>query len=163
MEYIMSNMGEYRKLYPSFKFQVRISGFASAAFSKCDGLSWDVDEMTYAEGGMHIDYKEPGKVKFGDVTLDRGVSQDTNFIDWILQVVNVMAKLPGGVGVPSPQFMRDVVVRQLDRDDTVAIDWILHWGWPKKFTPGSWDNKNSEFTLEQLVVAYHHPERRAYA
>ncbi len=155
----MPIMGNYRKLYGRFKFVVYVEGFLSAAFQKATGLKITVSEMKYHEGGALVPYKEPGLVEFSDLTLERGVSKEIDFWSWVLQVVNIMAKMPGGIGVPSPGFMRNLTIRQMDRDDSPAIDWKLYWGFPKDFTPGEFDNTSSEVTLETLVVAYHHFER----
>lgn len=156
----MSQLGNYRKLYAHFRFHVLIEDIPSAAFRKVDGLEFEFDEMLYAEGGAYVDYKEPGKMKFSDITLERGVSQDVAFYNWAVTVVNVMAKLPGGIGgSPAAAFIKDVHINQLDRDDVVAYEHKVYWAWPKKFTAGSWDNMSSEVTIETLVLACHHWER----
>jgi len=155
----MPTMGSYRKLYPRFKFLVHVNGIPSAAFQKCTGLKVTFGEMKYFEGGAAVPYKEPGLMEFEDCTLERGVSQDQGFYNWVLDVVDVMKKLPGGTGKVSPDFFRDAVVEQLDRDDKPAIHWQLFWSFPKEWTPGEWDNTSNDPTIETLVIAYHHHRR----
>jgi len=150
----------YRKLYPRFKFRVHVDGFESAAFQKATGFKVTLGEMKYYEGGAMVPYKEPGLGEVGDITLERGVSKQIDFYSWILECINVMANLPGGIGRPSPQFFRQLVITQMDRDDSRAIDMVCHWAFPKDWTGGEWDNTSNEFTIESLVVAYHHPERK---
>lgn len=155
----MPIQGTYRKLYPRFKFQVKVNGFLSAAFQKASGLKVTFGEMKYSEGGAVVSYKEPGLMEFEDCTLERGVSKDVDFYNWILDVTNVMKKLPGGTGMVSPNFFRDLSVWQMDRDDKAAIIWNLFWGFPKEWAPGEFDNTSNDPTIETLVVAYHHHQR----
>jgi phage tail-like protein len=153
----MTIQAGYRVLYAHFRFQVFIEGIQGAAFRKASGLELDVDEMLYAEGGAFCDYKEPGKIKFADIVLERGVSEDVRFYDWVMDVVDVMAKLPGGVGkAPAKNYMKRVTIRQLDRDDKPVYDHVCEWCWPKKFVAGEWDNMSSEVTIESLTLATHH-------
>lgn len=160
--------GNYRKLYLKFKYIVIIQGsggggdFESAAFSKASGLKVDLTEIKYSEGGAYIDYKEPGKLEVGDITLARGVSKNQDMYNWLLLCVNAMAKLPGGLGAVSPSFFKDLTIRQLDRDDTPALDHRLYWAFPKSLSMGDWDSNANEVSIEEMTVGYHHPERRVY-
>ena len=155
----MPIMGTYRKIYPRFKFLVLINGFLSAAFQKATGMKVTFGELKYYEGGMVVPYKEPALMEFEDCTLERGVSKETDFYQWVLDVTDIMKKPPGGTGKTSPNFFRDLLVRQLDRDDKPAIDWNLYWGFPKEWTPGEFDNTSNDPNIETLVVGYHHHRR----
>jgi phage tail-like protein len=158
----MAIAGNYRKLYPKFKFVVIVQDFESAAFQKASGFKVTLEEIKYAEGGSFVDYKEPGRMNVGDITLARGISKNVDFYTWIMECVNVMVKLPGGIGSVSPTFFKNLTIRQMDRNDTAAIDFKCYWAFPKDWTGGDWDNMANEVTMEELIIAYHHPERRTY-
>jgi len=159
----MSINGPYRKLFGRFKFIVRIQNFASFGFQTCSGLKVSIGEMTYREGGALAAYKEPALVEFEDLTLGRGIGVDEDMWDWVLEVVDVMAKLPGGIGLPSPDFMRDLTVDQMDRDDSVAYMYHYFWCWPKDYESSEWDNNAEEVSVETMIVAYHHPDKEVVA
>jgi phage tail-like protein len=159
----MSVQGEYRKLYGRFKFIVRIQDFASAGFETCSGVKMTTGKMTYREGGALVSYKEPALTEVEDLTLGRGICGDRDMWDWTVEVVNVPGKLPGGRGLVSPDFMRDLTIDQNDRDDSVAIMWHCYWCWPADYEASEWDNNAEEVAMENLVICYHHPDREDVA
>jgi len=152
----MPTMGTYRKLYGKFKFVVRIQNIPFSGYKSCSEFKIDIGEMKYREGGALVPYKEPALVEFSDLTLSRGLGTERDTWAWVMEVVDVLAKLPGGIGVPSPQFFRDGSIDQMDRDDSVAIIRHINWSWPKSYSSGDWDNDAEEVSIEQLVLAFHH-------
>jgi phage tail-like protein len=159
----MPLQGTYRKLYGRFKFNVNIQGIPFAGFKSCTAIKVTVGQFEYREGGALVAYKEPALANFEDVTLARGISHQLQLWEWVLEVVDVMAKLPGGVGLKSPQFKRNMTVNQMDRDDSVAIRWKLHDAFPKDYEASEFDNDAEEVSLETLVLAYHFAERQDMA
>ena len=160
----MPILGTPRKLHERFKFLVHIDGVESAAFQKCSELSVEVADISYWEGGALIPIKDPGRLTFADVTLERGASQNRDFFNWARQVANATIAVPMstalGSGLPSPAFKRDMAILQLDRDNTILREWSLYGGWPKKFVAGEWDNTADEVVIESLVVCYDQFELR---
>jgi phage tail-like protein len=159
----MSLQGTYRKLYGRFKFNVNIQNVPFAGFQSCSAVKLTIGQFEYREGGALVAYKEPALANFEDVTLARGVSHNLHLWNWVLEVCDVMAKLPGGVGVKSPGYKRNVTINQTDRDDSVAIRWKLFWAWPKDYEASEFDNNAEEVSLETLVLAYHHADREDLA
>jgi phage tail-like protein len=155
----MAIKGNYRKLYGRFKFIVRIQDFAAFGFQTFSAIKMSLGVMTYREGGALAAYKEPALVEFDDVTLTRGHGLDQDMWQWILDVVDIMGKLPGGIGLPSPDYMRNLTVDQLDRDDSVGMQWHLYWAFPRDYESSEWDNNAEEVAIETMVLAYHHPDR----
>src|ERR1700756_5164049 len=74
---------------PSFQFHVEIEGLNVARFSECGGLDFEQDTFDYSEGGVnsHI-HRLPGRFKYSNLTLKKGVATDGQTIwDWIQSVV----------------------------------------------------------------------------
>jgi phage tail-like protein len=71
----------------NFKFIVTIAGYDGVNFQKVSGLSTSVEVIEYREGGDSVTTKKfPGQVSYENVTLERGLTTDSNLVDWINSV-----------------------------------------------------------------------------
>lgn len=146
----MSIIGRPRHFHTKFKFQVEIDGFGSAAFQSCSELKVDVAKIEYYEGGVIRPYKEPGRMNVGDITLERGVTEDPDMYNWLLDTVNAATNS----GLRSSDFKRGGYIVQMDRDNEILRRWQLYGMWPMSFTAGAWDNNSDELAMEQTVLAF---------
>lgn len=148
------SFGERRKLHEKFKFLVLSNRFGTAKFQKMGELSKEFAEIGYYEGGAIIPIKDPGRLTYADVTLDRGSSGDFFFHDWALTVADAAAG-DGGAGLVAPDFKTDdFTVRQLDRDNSTLQEWDMIGVWAKKYVAGDWDNTADEVVIEALTLSY---------
>ena len=136
--------------FKRFKFLVEIDEFASAGFQKCSELSVEIASIEYHEGGALIPNKSPGRLKFADVTLDRGATKDHDLFDWMEQVADAAAN----AGLVEPKFKRNLDIVQQDRDGATLRRWRLAGAWPVKFVAGAWDNESDENVIESLALTY---------
>jgi phage tail-like protein len=146
----MAIVGAARTFHKKFKFIVEIDGLGSAAFQKCSELSVEVANIEYHEGGALIPNKSPGKLKFADVTLERGATQDLDFYVWLLSVADASAN----VGLVEPAFKRNGRILQQDRDGSTLRPWELYNAWPIKYVAGAWDNEADENVIETLTLTF---------
>ena len=70
--------------YKSYRFLVYFgqSTTAVAAVSKVTALRRSSDVIEYREGGNNIILKGLGRTKYDPITLERGMTQDNDFITW---------------------------------------------------------------------------------
>jgi len=148
--------GQHRQLFGRFKFLVDIEGFVSAAFQSASGLKYNIAKIEYWEGGALAAFKEPGRVTFDDLVLERGVSYDTDFYEWVLEVVDIVSFAPGGGGVPTPFYKRNLTVKQLERDNVMVLAYYVENAFPTEWSPGDMDNTSDEVSMDMLTLAYHH-------
>lgn len=74
-------------LYKHFKFRIKWDDRYVAGVSKIDALSHTTDPVEYREGGDPSTLrKSPGPTKYSAVTLERGVTRDTEFGKWANRV-----------------------------------------------------------------------------
>lgn len=143
--------GASKKFHHKYLFTVEVDGFGSAAFTTCSALEVEVEEVTVHEGGSLLAAKkEPGKAKYTDVTLTRGVSGDSDFAIWM----NTVVEGASGKGLPEPSFRRAVSIIQTDRAGATLRRWDLVNAWPKKWKAGEWDAGSSEAVMEELVICF---------
>jgi len=73
--------------YKNFKFRVKWDGKYVAAVSKVGGLKKTTEVVKHREGGdPSSSRKSPGKTEFEAITLERGVTHDTEFEKWANKV-----------------------------------------------------------------------------
>src|SRR5688500_12384438 len=74
------------------QFALEIDGIEIARFTGCSGLSIEfevVEEKTVdAATGTPRSHKRPGRVKYGDITLKRGLSASTTLTDWSQKTID---------------------------------------------------------------------------
>jgi phage tail-like protein len=146
----MTILGTPRTFHKKFKFIVEIDQFASAGFQKCSELSVEVANIEQHEGGALIPQKSPGKLKFADITLERGATSDLDFFNWLLEVADASAN----VGLQEPLIKRNLEIVQQDRDGSTLRRWPIFGAWPVKFVAGAWDNEADENVIESVTLAY---------
>ena len=130
---------------PKFYFSVDIGDFQYLPFQEVSGLDVETEVIEYRHGNSpnHGTIKMPGLMKFGDVTLKKGVFADDNqFFDWISQIsLNTYARLT-------------VVIRLLDETATERMTWTLSNAFPQKVTPTDMNSQSSEAGFETIVFAH---------
>jgi phage tail-like protein len=95
--------------YKNFKFRVMWDGRYVAGISKVGALKRTTEMVEHREGGdPSTSRKSPGRTKYEAITLERGVTHDTDFERWANKVWNFGA----GFGVESSlaDFRKDLII-----------------------------------------------------
>ena len=143
-------VGAARSFYKKFKFVVEIDGVAYAGFQKCSALEAEIAVIEQNEGGTLIPFKSPGRVKFSDITLDRGATDDQDLFNWFKEVADASAN----AGLVDDEYKRNLDIVQQDRDGSSLRRWTLYQAWPVKFVAGEWDNESDETVIESVTLTY---------
>jgi phage tail-like protein len=118
--------------YKSYRFLVYFgtSTTAVAAVSKITALKRSSDVIEYKEGGYNIILKGLGRMKYEPVTLERGVTQDTDFIQW----ADYAQKLDQGHPTTSlANLRREVRLQLLNEEGQPVHGYIIHRAWVSEF------------------------------
>jgi phage tail-like protein len=87
--------------YKNFKFRVKWDGRYVAGLSKISALKRTTEVVEYREGGDPTQTEKlPGRTKFEPITLERGISHDTEFEQW----ANLVSSLAFHGGNPPTKF-----------------------------------------------------------
>jgi phage tail-like protein len=146
----MPVVGKPRSFFKKFLFTVEIPDVGSAAFQKCSEPKMTTEVIEQWEGGAIVAQKSPGRMKFEDVTLERGATKDLDLYRWYLQVNDAAS----GTGAIDDQYKRTVNIVQRDRDGSELRRWELKKAWPSMYTPGDWDNTASANGIESMTLTY---------
>jgi phage tail-like protein len=118
--------------YKNFKFRIKWDGRYVAGVSKISALSRTTEVVEHREGGDPSTVrKSPGQTKFEAITLERGVTHDTEFEKWANKVWNLGSGL--GSEVSLRDFRKDVIIEVYNEAGQLAISYNVLRCWPSEF------------------------------
>src|ERR1700742_3149880 len=101
-----------------------------AAVSKVSALKRSSEVIEYKEGGNAIILKGLGRTKYEPITLERGITQDTDFIVW----ADAAQKLDQGHPTTSlANLRRKVRIQLLNEAGQAVHGYIVHRCWVSEF------------------------------
>ena len=118
--------------YKNYRFLVYFgaSTTAVAAVSKVTGLKRSSDVIDYMEGGNAIILKGLGRMKYEPITLERGITFDTDFEDW----ADAAQKLDKGSPTTSLANLRkEVRIELLNEAAQPVHRYTVHRCWVSEF------------------------------
>ena len=125
-----------------FKFRVTIPGIPSQiGFQKVSGLSKEVNVVEYDESAFEYTHKLPGKTKFGEVTMERGMFSDNSMLDQMKVIQN-------------PDYRTTMIVQLMDRFGNVQRTWKLAEAWISKWEGSDLDATSDDVAIETITVQY---------
>jgi phage tail-like protein len=129
--------------YRNFRFVVDIDG-NRAGFTSVSGLAAEAEVIEYREGwdGLSSTRKLPGRIKYPNVTLRRGVTTDRFLWDWWKMI------LAGTVQ------RRNVGIILLDDDRNEVLRWSLNEAWIAKIEVSDLDAEGNEVAIESIELAH---------
>jgi phage tail-like protein len=118
--------------YKNFKFRVKWDGRYVAGVSKVSALKRSTEIVEHREGGdPSTSRKSPGRSKFEAVTLERGVTHDTEFEKWANKVWNYGSGL--GAEVSLKDFRKDVILEVYNEAGQVALAYKVYRCWVSEY------------------------------
>jgi phage tail-like protein len=118
--------------YKNFKFRVKWDGRYVAGVSKVSAMKRTTEVVKHREGGdPSINRKSPGRTEFEAITLERGVTHDTEFEKWANKVWNYGSG-PGGE-VSLKDFRKDLIIELYNEAGQLAIAYKVFRCWVSEF------------------------------
>jgi phage tail-like protein len=118
--------------YKNFKFRVKWDGRYVAGISKVSALKRSTEVVEHREGGdPSTGRKSPGRSKFEAITLERGVTHDTNFEQWANKVWNLGSGL--GSEVSLKDFRKDLIIEVYNEAGQLAIAYKVFRCWVSEY------------------------------
>jgi phage tail-like protein len=118
--------------YKNFKFRLKWNGQYVAAVSKMSSLKRTTEVVEYRSGGdLSSAHKSPGRHKYEAITLERGLTQDTNFHDWAGLVGNYGAAL--GSQVSLANFRKDIYLEFYNEAGQLVLAYNIYRCWVSEY------------------------------
>jgi phage tail-like protein len=117
--------------YKNFNFRVKWDGRYVAGISKVSALKRTTEVVKHREGGdPSSSRKSPGRTEYEAITLERGVTHDTEFEKWVNKVWNYGAGL--GAEVSLKDFRKDIVIEMYNEAGQLVIAYHVFRCWPSE-------------------------------
>ena len=118
--------------YKNFKFRVKWDGRYVAGVSKVTALKRTTEVVKHREGGdPSTTRKSPGRSEFEAVTLERGVTHDTEFEKWANKVWNFGSGL--GAEGSLKDFRKDLIIEVYNEAGQVVLAYRVFRAWVSEY------------------------------
>jgi len=118
--------------YKNFKFRLKWDGHYIAGISKVTGLKRTTEVVKHREGGdPSTSRKSPGRTEYEAITLERGVTHDTDFEAWAAKVWQLGAK--PGAEVSLADFRKDMILDFFNEAGQLAISYKIYRAWVSEY------------------------------
>ena len=118
--------------YKNFKFRVTWDGKPVAGVSKVSSLKRSTEVVEHRNGGdPSTSRKSPGRSKYEPITLERGVTHDTEFERWANKVWNFNSGL--GAEVSLKDFRKDLTIEVYNEAGQLALAYKVYRCWVSEF------------------------------
>jgi len=118
--------------YKNFKFRVKWDGKYVAGVSKIGALKRSTEVVEHRNGGdPSSSRKSPGRSKYEPITLERGVTHDTEFEKWANKIWNFGSGL--GKETSLRDFRKDIIIEVYNEAGQLAIAYKIYRCWVSEF------------------------------
>jgi len=134
------------------QFSLEVQGVIKGYFTEVSGLGSEhdiVEHKVVDESGHDMVMKIPGRLKWSDITLKRGITSSMDVWDWRKQVEDGDVQ---GARKNGSVVMYDQSYSQIAR-------WNFSNAWPSKVSGPSLNAQNNEFGIEEMVIVHEGIER----
>ncbi|MGL4790222.1 MAG: phage tail protein [Anaerotignaceae bacterium] len=132
--------------YKGFRFKVEIGGVIVAGFNEVTGFDATFDIVEYREGDAadNTPRKQPGLVKYSNVTFKRGVIDAIEFFAWIDEIDK------GTI----TNDRKNITIQLLNDEESLVAAWQLLRAWPCKYTGPELKGLSSDIAMETIEFAH---------
>jgi phage tail-like protein len=138
--------------YKNFKFRVKWDGRYVAGISKVSALKRTTEVVEHREGGdPSSTRKSPGQSKYEAITLERGVTHDTEFEKWANKIWNYGSGL--GSEVSLKDFRKDIIIEVYNESGQLAIAYKVFRCWVSEYQAiPDLDAKANEVAIQSIKL-----------
>ncbi|HEY9877271.1 MAG TPA: phage tail protein [Leptolyngbyaceae cyanobacterium] len=148
--------------YKNFKFRVKWDGRFVAGISKVGALKRTTEVVEHREGGdPSTVLKSPGQSKYEPISLERGVTHDTEFEKWANKVWNFQSGL--GSEVSLRDFRKDLIIEMYNEAGQLAIAYKVYRCWVSEYQALPELDASANAIAIQTMTLQHEGWERDYA
>ncbi len=130
-----------------FNFRLEIEGKVSGYFTEAGGLGSEnevIEHKAVDDKGRDLIQKVPGRLKWGDITLKRGITDDMQLWKWRQLVVDGKMK----------DARTNCSVIMCDRNFEDIARWDFVNAWPSKVSGPTLKADSNEFGVEEMILVH---------
>ncbi len=133
-------------------FGVEFQGQVVGAFRECTGLGSENEVVEYKASGQKGEFvikKVPGRLKWNNITLKRGITDAMDMWKWrkLVELGNIDSARKNGT------------ITMYNQQGQAVAKWNFTNAWPSKLTGPSANAGNNEVAIEELELTHEGYER----
>jgi phage tail-like protein len=135
-----------------FNFALDVGGSIKGYFTEVAGVGSEnevVEHKVVSEKGVEVILRIPGRLKWGDITLKRGITSSMDLWDWRKKVEDGKVK----------DARKNGSIVMFDRELKEAARWNFVNAWPSKISGPSPKADSNEIGVEELTIVHEHITR----
>ncbi|MGK7928579.1 MAG: phage tail protein [Spirulina sp.] len=137
-----------------FYVEMQESSYISASFSEVSGLSATLDHDVFFEGGVNNQQRVMlTDVKFSNVTLKRGMSNDLAFLGWANSLFSTLESA-GSDTKNISEYRRNINILLFNQAGETIQTWTLIGAVPVRWQAPSLQADGTSVAIEELELAY---------
>src|SRR3972149_3096916 len=130
-----------------FNFALDLSGAVTGYFTEVSGLGSEndiVEHKVVNEKGVEVVLKIPGRLKWGDITLKRGITSSLDIWDWRKVVEDGKVK----------DARKNGSIIMFDQELKTVAQWDFVNAWPSKVSGPAPKADGNEIAIEELTIVH---------
>ena len=140
-------MAEREDPLVGFHFGIEIQGVVNGFFTECSGIGSEqevIEHKVVSESGQEVVMKLPGRLKWENITLKRGITSSMDIWDWRKQVEDG--------DVDGARHNGSIVM--YDQRLGAVARWNFENAWPVKVTGPQPKSDSNDIGVEELTIAH---------
>ena len=135
-----------------FHFAVEVQGVVTGYFTECSGIGSEqevIEHKVVTESGQEVVMKIPGRLKWENITLKRGITSNMDVWDWRKQVED------GNVD----SARRDGSIIMYDQHLAPVARWDFERAWPVKVSGPQPKADSNDIGVEEMTITHEYIKR----
>ena len=130
-----------------WQFVLEINKLPVGYFSECSGIGSEteiIEHKTLDKNGVEVVQKIPGRLKWSDVTLKRGITNSLAVYQW--RTLVELGKMK--------EARLNCTIKMKDRDYSDAAEWTFDNAWPQKVSGPDLKSDSMDIGIEEMVLVH---------
>lgn len=130
-----------------FNFMLELDGALAGYFTECSGVGSEneiIEHKVVDKSGHEIVRKLPGRLKWTDISLKRGLTSNLQIWQWREMVIK---------GEMS-SARKSVTITMMDRAYTPLAKWHFTNAWPSKVSGPNFKSDDNSFGVEEVSIVH---------
>jgi phage tail-like protein len=130
-----------------FNFSIDVGGAVKGYFTEVAGLGSEneiIEQKVVNEKGVEVVLKIPGRLKWGDITLKRGITSNMDLWDWRKKVEEGKVK----------DARKNGSIVMYNQELKEAARWNFINAWPSKISGPAPKSDGNEIGIEELTIVH---------
>lgn len=135
-----------------FHFSLELQGKIAGYFTECSGIGSEhevIEHKVVTANGQQVVMKVPGRLKWENITLKKGITGAMDMWDWRKEVEDGKVE----------DARRNGMITMYDQTLKPVAQWEFTRAWPVKLTGPQPKSDSNEIGVEELTLAHEYIKR----